>query len=93
MSPIAFYQFQLKEMGSWFGIDFPKVASEWAEHGFEVDTVYNEERGIQERVRPDEVLYPVIQVMPMGWTWALFFANETVASIVREKSAKDMDVR
>ena len=60
------------------------MASEWAEHGFEVDTVYNEERGIQERVRPDEVLYPVIQVMPMGWTWALFFANETVASIVRE---------
>ena len=62
----CFYQFQLKEMGSWFGIDFPKVASDWAEHGFDVDTVYNEDRGIQERVRPDEVLYPVLNGLDLG---------------------------
>ena len=33
-----------------------------------------------------EVLFPVINVMLMGWTWALFFANETVASIVRDSA-------
>ena len=28
--------------------------------------------------------YPVISVMPTEWTWALFFANETVALLVRQ---------
>eukprot|EP00439_Symbiodinium_sp_Y106_P037111 s1103_g4.t1 len=80
----CFYQFDLKEMASWFGIDFPNAAHFWRRHGIPVEEIYNEESGSYEKVDEYDMLYPVISVMPMGWTWALFFANETVAHLVRQ---------
>ena len=82
----CFYQFQIKEMASWFGIDYPKSASVWGQQRFDVGTVYDEDLGRHIRVGKEATLYPVIGVMPMGWTWALFFANETIAHLVREAS-------
>ena len=82
----CFYQFEIRQMASWFGIDMPRKSSFWIEHGFKVESVYSEEYDSFHPVRADTVLYPVIGVMPMGWTWALFFANETVAHLVRQSN-------
>ena len=32
------------------------------------------------------MLFPVISATSMGWSWALFLANETVASVVQESA-------
>ena len=80
----CFYQFDLKEMGSWFGIDYPNTMQFWREQGFDIQSVYDEDTSRNVKVDPGVTLFPVISVMPMGWTWALFFANETVAHIMRQ---------
>ena len=82
----CFYRFEIKEMASWFGIDSPSRVGYWNDNGFGLQTVYDEDLTRHVPVTESDILYPVIAVMPMGWTWALFFANESVASIVRECS-------
>ena len=82
----CFYQFEMPELSKWFGIDFPKQLKWWKEQGINISSVYDED--LQRNITVDDttVLYPAIGVMPMGWTWALFFANETVAAIARLSS-------
>ena len=82
----CFYRFDIKEMASWFGIDAPNSVDYWNSNGFDLHSVFDEDMLRNVPVNSSDVLCPVIAVMPMGRTWALFFANETVASIVRECS-------
>ena len=84
----CFYQFQIKEMASWFGIDYPKTAAFWRGRGVSLDRIFDEEAGRYVSVKDGTVLFPVVNVMPMGWTWALFFANETVAHLVAKSDVK-----
>ena len=42
--------------------------------------MWSEEQGRQVPVPEDEPLLPCVVGMSMGWSWALYFANETVAS-------------
>eukprot|EP00434_Breviolum_minutum_P013777 symbB.v1.2.012153.t1/scaffold793.1/size162056/2 len=82
----CFYQFEMPELSKWFGIDFPKQLKWWKDHGINISSVYDEDLQRNIAVDDNTVLYPAIGVMPMGWTWALFFANETVAAIARLSS-------
>ena len=85
----CFYQFDLKEMASWFGIDYPLTVRTWRKHGIDIKQIYDESLGTHVTVSDDQTLFPVISVMPMGWSWALFLANETVAHVVRTSSPKE----
>ena len=42
--------------------------------------------GRRRRTSSSEVLFPVISAMSMGWAWALYLANETIAGIVRQSA-------
>lgn len=77
----CFYQFSMPEMSKWFGIDDPRQCKEWRQNGVNLESVFDEDLNQEVPVNPDTILYPVIGVMPMGWSWALWFANETVAAI------------
>lgn len=80
----CFYQFQLPEIAKWFGINDPRSASDWRSAGVGFDQIYDEDSDSWTKVSDSVVLYPVINAMPMGWTWALFFANETVSYIANK---------
>ncbi|CAK9057554.1 unnamed protein product [Durusdinium trenchii] len=79
----CFYQFEMKQLAKWFGIDDPRKTADWAKAGVDITEVYDEDLETMVLLNDDTVVYPVIGAMPMGWTWALFFANETVAAIAR----------
>lgn len=78
----CFYQFSMPE----FGIDDPRQCREWLKSGVRLESVFDEDLNQDVPVGPDTILYPVIGVMPMGWSWALWFANETVAAIANGSS-------
>ena len=82
----CFYQFRLDEAGAWFGLDEPQTASQWAELGMGVTSVYDKRVGFRRALHGDELLYPVVSAMPMGWSWALYLANECVAHAVRRSA-------
>eukprot|EP00435_Cladocopium_sp_Y103_P025170 s756_g6.t1 len=77
----CFYQFALPECAKWFGINDPRTCAEWSAVGVNLDSVFDADAGAFLSVGPQTVLYPVVNAMPMGWTWALFFANETVSAL------------
>ena len=82
----AFYQFRVDEAGAWFGLDQARSYDQWKSLGFVVDTVFDYNLGARRLVRENERLFPVVSAMSMGWSWALFLANETISAIVRESS-------
>eukprot|EP00438_Fugacium_kawagutii_P027263 Skav214356 [mRNA] locus=scaffold86:498779:503145:+ [translate_table: standard] len=77
----CFYQFSLPECAKWFGINDPRHVADWNSCGFDLQSVWDEDQGKLLQVSSSTIVYPVVNAMPMGWTWALFFANETVAHI------------
>ena len=79
----AFYQFKTPEVAKWFGVNMPMRASEWASFGVCIKRVYDEDRHCWHTVSPDTQVFPVIEAMSMGWSWALFFANETISYLAR----------
>ncbi len=68
----CFWQFRVDELAEWFGIRMPRAAKVWTSFGADTS-----------KFDPEEIIYPVITAMAMGWKWALFFANEVVASITK----------
>lgn len=90
----CFYQFEMKQLAKWFGINDPRSVEEWEQWGIKLCSVYDEDLGHDVSLTPSTVVYPVIAAMPMGWTWALFFANETVAAIAKGTSiGKQLECR
>ena len=85
----CFYQFRIDEAGAFFCVGKGISYHEWTSLGFTVDSVYDYNLGCRRPTSPDEVLFPVISAMSMGWSWALYLANETIAGIVRQ-SAPDV---
>ena len=82
----CFYQFRIPTMAQWFGIDFPKTAGFWKQHGIDITTVFEDDMGCCIDVAPNEIVYPVVGAMAMGWSWALYMAHETVSYIARSTS-------
>ena len=69
----AFYQFSVKSLAEWFGLDDPVLA-----HEFDVTEVWNPDTQLMEAVEPNQSLFPVFYGMPQGWAWALHFCNTAV---------------
>ena len=53
--------------------------------------IYSPEVGRQVPVEGSTILYPVIRGMSMGWSWALYFANEAVNEMVARARGGDHD--
>ena len=84
----AFYQFKTPEVAKWFGVNMPMKVCEWAAFGVSIKKVYDEDQHCWHTVSPDTLIYPVIEAMSMGWSWALFFANETISYLARGESPR-----
>ena len=83
----CFYNYEVDEVADWFGVDMePLTVSDWRQAGVEVPRIW--ENGLFCDPPDDEPLFAVVRVMAMGWSWALFFANEAVAfSVEKSKGA------
>ena len=77
----CFYNFVCEATASWFGIDMPLPYNEWVRLGWGGGPIYSDITGSFFQPRGDQELYPVFRGLCMGWSWALFFANEAVAFI------------
>ena len=76
----CFCQVRIDEVGAFFE---GKSRSCWRDQGISVESVYDYSLGVRHNSFDHEILNPVIFSMNMGWAWALYFANEIVAGIVR----------
>ncbi|CAK0809347.1 unnamed protein product, partial [Prorocentrum cordatum] len=83
----CFYQLANEEMGSWFGFDSALTIEDW---DMGITRVWGDEVGDWTPARAGELLFPCLRVLPMGWAWALYFAQEAVTQQVR-RSAADGD--
>ena len=54
--------------------------------GIQVGQTLSDGTGKWETPDPAELLRPVIRTMPMGWTWALHFANTLVSDLVAQSA-------
>ena len=85
----CFYQFRNLELASWFGID--ELLRPW---DFGVYTAYDDELGGFAPIGSDELLFPVFEAVPMGWTWALHLCNEAIAKLAEAAvGGTDQDTR
>ena len=69
----AFYQIGVPEVASWFGIDLGMKGSEVLSWG--CSSAWSDLEKRQLDIDPCVTYYPVIEVMPMGWSWALHFVT------------------
>ncbi|CAK0832272.1 unnamed protein product [Prorocentrum cordatum] len=51
------------------------------ERGLDITHVYDDDLKGPTPVRTGELLYPVMRALPMGWSWALHFAQEAVTTL------------
>ena len=82
----CFYRFGLPELSHYFAINHPLQAQEWRAAGLEVGRIFNPETTTTFKPSDEQLLFPCFQVVPMGWTWALWLCNEAVLSIARSLS-------
>ena len=75
----CFYNFFLEEACSWFSTGDRLTVQELRDRGFAVDEIFDDESKGFVPVRPDEQLYICFRGVPMGWSWALYFAQEIVS--------------
>ena len=78
----CFYNFFHEPFASWFGVDCPMTRVQWEDAGWKNTRIFSDETQTFFWPSPDEVLFPVFRGLAMGWSWALFLANEAVAHIV-----------
>ena len=78
----------MPELASWFATDDVFDDAELLAYGFRVDKVYNDDTGTYEQLLPGERVYAVFKGIPMGWSWALYFANEIVCHQVAKSSQR-----
>ena len=79
----CFYQFTLEALGSWFGINMKRSVKFWKQRGVDIHSVYDDDLSGHLKVSEDTEVYPVIGAVPMGWSWALYLANEAIAYLAR----------
>ena len=89
----CFYNFFHEGTASWFGVDFPLTAGQWWDLGWNGSKIFDE--GLKQYVDVDRqtVLFPVFRGLCMGWSWALYLANEAVNHIVNGFSISRGEVR
>ncbi|CAK0843206.1 unnamed protein product, partial [Prorocentrum cordatum] len=81
----GFYQFKCETMASYFGLGFVSTAAEIAtDFGTTLTEVYDERAGGPSQVDAHERLEACFLGMAMGWSWALYFCNETISDVMRQ---------
>ena len=78
----CFYNFFHEPFASWFGVDCPMTRRQWEEAGWKTTQIFSDETQTFFWPSTEKVLFPVFRGLAMGWSWALFLANEAVAHIV-----------
>lgn len=64
-----------------FGIDAPMLAREWRQCGWTGSQIYDDSSAAFFEPPDHMLLYPVFRGLCMGWSWALYFAQEAVCHI------------
>ena len=78
----CFYNYIHEPTASWFGVDLPLTCREWKSLGWAGGAIFSDETQNFFVPADDQILYPVFRGLCMGWSWALFLANEAVAYAV-----------
>ena len=74
----CFYNFLIPELASWFCIEEAIPVHELRALGIEINSVYDDDMRGPVPVHTHQLLYPASEAMAMGWSWALYFANEII---------------
>eukprot|EP00435_Cladocopium_sp_Y103_P009768 s2772_g2.t1 len=80
----CFYRFGLPELSHYFAFDHALTAGEWEAFGVPASSCYDPLVGKEVKTLGQQKLYPCLQVIPMGWSWALWLANEAVVNISKK---------
>ena len=73
----GFYQLLWREMGSRFGVNFPEAA-----HVYDAHSIYDDALGIDVPVNRDEIIIPVFEALPMGWSWSLYYCHSLTSHVL-----------
>eukprot|EP00435_Cladocopium_sp_Y103_P061503 s490_g23.t1 len=79
----CFYNFIIKEACSLFSTGDILNTDEMKRLGIFQDTIYDDDLGLDSAVVDGESLYVCFGGMPMGWSWALYSAQEIVSEQCR----------
>ena len=79
----CFYNFVIKEACSWFSTGDVVDTNDMKKHGMYVDSIYDDELGRESPVVNGERLFIYFGGMPMGWSWALYFAQNIISEQCR----------
>ena len=85
----CFYNFIIKEACSWFSTGDTLDTTEMRHLGIYQDTIYDDSLGADTPVVEGETLFVCFGGMPMGWSWALYFAQEIVSEQCRIASGAE----
>ncbi len=75
----CFYNFSIDELSSWFGFGDTFTVQELRKMGIGVTSVYDDQSQTWMPVCDGELLHVCFGGIPMGWSWALYFAQEIVS--------------
>ena len=85
----CFYNFQVKRLASWFSFDDKFTVGELRRLGFDLETVFDDVEQCESKVDDSDWVYACFGGLPMGWSWALYFANEAV--VYQSAACRDFD--
>lgn len=74
----CFYNFRVKRLASWFSFDDKFTIGELREMGYDITSLFNDDLQQEELVYDSDWVYACFGGLPMGWAWALYFANEAI---------------
>ena len=74
----CFYNYFTESLASWFGIDRKGSIAFWKQAGWGATPLFDDDTGQFHELADDVEVYPVFRGLCMGWSWSLFFANESV---------------
>ena len=74
----CFYNFKVDSLTSWFGTDDIFTPLELRTFGIVVASIYDDDLRGYSSVDPQEPLYACFSGVPMGWSWALWLAQDIV---------------
>jgi len=74
----CFYNFAIKEACSWFSTGDIMTTDEMEEFGMKIQEIYDDDLGRETVISTGEKLFVCFGGMPMGWSWALYFAQEII---------------
>ena len=88
----CFYNFVIPSLSKWFAFDDVFSGNELEEMGLHPGEVYDDELGRSRPLQPGELVYAAFRGVPMGWSWALYLANQIVsyqASMSSDRAGED----